>query len=164
MTDERTPIEIDNARLILFFRIWWPMPVVLFFAVGSIVFWPVIIPFGLVCVGAYLVAAALAFVIAPLRVRALEYWIEGTILRINQGLIVRKCKSIPLDRVTDVQLVQYPAMRICGVWYLQSQTAGSGQKAPEGTIIGACNPEAVRDTIMQIRDRAAFKSDAALQQ
>jgi uncharacterized membrane protein YdbT with pleckstrin-like domain len=93
-------------------------------------------------------------------VSSLKYWIDGTTLRIDQGVVVRKFKSIPLDRVTDIQMTQGPLMRACGIWSLQVQTAGGAQQAPEGTIWGACDPESVRDTIMAIRDKAAFRSDA----
>jgi len=84
----------------------------------------------------------------------LRYWIERTTLRIDEGVVIRKRKSIPLDRVTDVVLVQGPFMRLTGIWSLQVQTAGSNQQAPEGELHGVIDAERARDTIMSARDAA----------
>ena len=109
-----------------------------------------------VFVGTFLLAwlAYMAF-IALAEARRLRYWIDGTTLRVDQGLITLKRKSIPLDRITDVVLVQNIVMRAVGVWSLQIQTAGSAQQAPEAELLGLVEPEEVRDLIMQFRDEAA---------
>lgn len=86
---------------------------------------------------------------------ALSYWLEGSTLRVDQGVILLKRKSIPLDRVTDVVIVQGPIMRWCGIWGLQVQTAGTGQGVPEAVLYGLSDPESVRDQLMAERDRVA---------
>ena len=85
----------------------------------------------------------------------LSYWLDGSTLRIDQGVFFLKRKSIPLDRITDVVVVQGPLMRWCGIWGLQVQTAGSGQGVPEATLFGLTEAEQVRDLIMAERDRIA---------
>lgn len=166
MSDHRIVFEIEAARLTRYFRILWCLPVVILLLAAAIcLFRPgerhVLHPAVITMLTILAVTLLSAFVLAPLHVRSLEYWIEGTTLRINQGVLIRKLKSIPLDRVTDIQLVQGPLMRSCGVWSLQIQTAGSAQQAPEGTIWGPREPHSVRDTIVSMRDKAAFKSDTA---
>ena len=89
------------------------------------------------------------------QVEALRYRLEGGTLRIDSGFIFLKRKSIPLDRVTDVVLVQGPLMRHFGVWQLRIQTAGTGQQMPEGAMIGVPDAEAARDLLMRRRDEAA---------
>lgn len=113
--------------------------------------------------GLGLVAAILYFaIIAPwLTVRqseALQYWLDGSTLRVNSGVYFLKQKAIPLDRVTDIVLVQGPLMRYCGIWGVQIQTAGAGQQMPEATLLGLRNPEQVRDLLVQTRDDAAQRS------
>lgn len=89
------------------------------------------------------------------QVEALRYRLDGATLRIDSGFIFLQRKSIPLDRVTDVVLVQGPLMRHFGVWQLRIQTAGTGQQLPEGAMLGVPDPEAARDLIMRRRDEAA---------
>jgi membrane protein YdbS with pleckstrin-like domain len=86
---------------------------------------------------------------------SLRYALEGTTLRVEEGFLFRKQKSIPLDRVTDLELVQGPLMRLFGLWKLCVQTAGSAQQRPEGVLHGLAEPHLIRDVIMKARDRAA---------
>jgi putative membrane protein len=86
---------------------------------------------------------------------ALRYRLEGGTLRIDQGFIFLQRKSIPLDRVTDVVLVQGPLARHFGVWQMRIQTAGAGHQMPEGSMVGVVDPHAARDLIMRRRDELA---------
>lgn len=163
MANQTTPFEIDASRLTQYFRIRWCIPLAILLAVVVI---PMLLdgdpasPSILVALGILVAAIIAALIVAPWYVESLDYWIEGTTLRINQGIVVRKSKSIPLDRVSDIELVQGPLMRMCGIWSLRIQTAGSTQQSPEGTIWGARHPESVRDTIVKIRDQAACHTDS----
>jgi membrane protein YdbS with pleckstrin-like domain len=119
-----------------------------------------IIVVGIWFCGAGLVLAILhAFTLGPWLSRkqadALHYWLDGTTLRVDQGVFFLKRKAIPLDRVTDVVLAQGPLMKVCGIWELRIQTAGTGQSVPEATLYGISDPEAVRDMLLMTRDEAA---------
>lgn len=85
---------------------------------------------------------------------ALRYWLDGSTIRIDQGVFFLKRKAIPLDRVTDVVLSQGPLMRRFGIWALQIQTAGTGHQLAEGVLYGVKDPEAVRDELLAARDAA----------
>jgi len=89
------------------------------------------------------------------QVEALRYRLDGATLRIDSGFIFLSRKSIPLDRVTDVVLVQGPLLRYFGLWQMRIQTAGTGQQMPEGAMVGIPDPDAARDLIMRRRDEAA---------
>lgn len=84
----------------------------------------------------------------------LRYRLEGTTLRVDQGVFFLKRKAIPLDRVTDFVLAQGPLMRWCGIWAIHVQTAGTGQAVAEATLHGVLEPERVRDTLLAARDEA----------
>lgn len=106
-----------------------------------------------------LLALLYFFFVAPWfprkQVSALKYWLDGSTLRIDQGVYFLKRKSIPLDRVTDIVIVQGPLMRACDIWALQVQTAGAGAQMPEATLLGLREPEVIRDMLMKARDDAA---------
>jgi putative membrane protein len=85
---------------------------------------------------------------------ALRYWIDAGTLRVDEGVYFLKRKAIPLDRVTDIALVQGPLMRSFGIWALQVQTAGAGHAVPEATLCGVVNPDRLRDQLLAARDRA----------
>lgn len=119
-----------------------------------------IIVVGVWFCGAGLALAILhAFTLGPWLSRkqsgALHYWLDGSTLRVDQGVFFLKRKAIPLDRVTDVVLAQGPLMKVCGIWELRVQTAGTGQSVPEATLYGVTDPEAVRDMLLMARDEAA---------
>jgi membrane protein YdbS with pleckstrin-like domain len=83
---------------------------------------------------------------------SLHYWLEGSTLRVDQGVFFLKRKAIPLDRITDAVLAQGPLMKLCRIWELRIQTAGTGQSVPEATLYGITDPEAVRDMLLAARD------------
>lgn len=123
-----------------------------------------IIVVGIWFLGAGLVLAVIhAFTLGPWlskkQSQALAYWLEGGTLRVDQGVFFLKRKAVPLDRVTDVVLAQGPLMRLCGLWELRVQTAGTGQAAPEASLYGVAEPEEVRDMLLAARDKAAAHKD-----
>ena len=119
----------------------------------------IILLFGLAlcCVGP-IAAAIYALAIGPRLSRkqaeALSFRLEGTTLRIDQGVYFLKRTAIPLDRVTDIAIHQGPLMRWCDIWRLDVQTAGTGQQIAEGHLYGLRDTEGVRDKLLQVRDRA----------
>jgi membrane protein YdbS with pleckstrin-like domain len=86
---------------------------------------------------------------------ALQYWLDGSTLRVDQGVYFLKRKAIPLDRVTDVILAQGPLLRHFGLWTLNIQTAGAGgQAVAEAVLLGLESPEEIRDELLKARDAA----------
>jgi uncharacterized membrane protein YdbT with pleckstrin-like domain len=74
-------------------------------------------------------------------------------IKIADGVFVRKIKSIPLDRVTDIVQNQGILERWLGIWSLHVQTAGTGGAArAEGVVFAAARPEAMREAIMDARN------------
>jgi hypothetical protein len=110
--------------------------------------------FGLGIVAAVLYALTLGPWLSRRQAEELKYWLDGTTLRVDEGVFFLKRKAIPLDRVTDVVLAQGPLMRWCGIWSLQVQTAGTGQAVAEATLYGVADPEETRDHLLAARDKA----------
>jgi len=109
---------------------------------------------GIGLVVAILHAFTLGLWLPRRQAEALRYWLEGGALRVDQGVFFLKRKAIPLDRITDIVLAQGPLMKLCGVWELRVQTAGTGHGVPEASLYGMTDPEAVRDMLLLARDEA----------
>ena len=91
------------------------------------------------------------------RAEALRYWLDGSTLHVDGGLFTIHRKAIPLDRITDLVLIQTPFMRHFAIWSLHVQTAGTGH----ATLLGLSAPEKVRDALLQARAQLAnAKSEA----
>ena len=123
------------------------------------------IVFGVITLGIGLIATIkYAFTFGPALSRkqsaALIYTLDGTTIRIDQGVYFLKRKAIPLDRVTDIVATQGPLMRSCSLWRLDIQTAGSGQQCAEGYLFGLRDPEGVRDQLLLARDRTVQSGSA----
>lgn len=105
---------------------------------------------GAVAIGLAMMLGALF--LPRLQTDAMEYRCEKGALHIRKGVVFLSRKSIPLDRITDLELVQGPLMRMFGIWGLRVQTAGTAQPAPEAIIWGPQDPEIVRHGILKLRD------------
>jgi len=148
MPKEKEYFDIDRAAVARYFT--W-MPTIMLLVIG-------IWFFGIGLLLAILYGLLIAPWLSLKQADALEYWLEGTTLRVDSGVYFFKRKSIPLDRVTDVILAQGPLQRAFGIWVLNIQTAGSGQQIPEAVLYGIFDAEAVRDRIIEVRDSAVLSS------
>ena len=79
----------------------------------------------------------------------LRYRLDGNVLRAEGGVFFLFRKSIPLERITDIALVQGPLLRFFGIWAMKVQTAGSPQA--EAILYGVCEAENVRELILSQR-------------
>ena len=91
------------------------------------------------------------FWLCPQQANNLRYRLDGSTLRADGGVFFLFRKSIPLERITDVALVQGPLLRFFDIWAMRIQTAGSAQC--EATLYGVRNPEEIRELILSQRQR-----------
>ena len=90
--------------------------------------------------------------LCPQQANALRYRLEGSTLRVDGGVYFLFRKSIPLERITDIALVQGPLLRVFNIWIMRVQTAGSPQC--EATMYGVREPEKIRELILVHRQDA----------
>ena len=81
-------------------------------------------------------------------VKVLRYSLTDTALLINKGIFFKSRKTIPLDKITDLELVQGPLLRVLGMWIIKIQTASTGSQMPAARLIGLVNPEQIREEIL----------------
>lgn len=91
----------------------------------------------------------------------LEILLTTRELVVRRGVWFKEEKTIPLEKITDVALLEGPLMRAFGIKSLRVETAGQiGAGAGLVNLVGVENPEAFRDDILGQRDRIS-ESDAS---
>jgi len=81
-------------------------------------------------------------------VAVLRYRLTDCALLVDKGILFKSRKTIPLDKITDLELVQGPLLRALGMWIIKVQTAGSGSQMPVARLLGVIDPEQVREEIL----------------
>ena len=87
----------------------------------------------------------------PRWVKVLRYCLDDKSLRVESGLLFRSRKTIPLDKITDLELVQGPLLRYFDMWTVKVQTASTASQLPEATLLGLVNPDQVREEILSAK-------------
>ncbi len=87
--------------------------------------------------------------------RSLRCEVDGRHLRVWRGVLFRKVKTIPLDRIQDFTLLHGPIQRALGLCSLRIETAG--QSTPQGsadaTLTGLMDAEEFQEAVLERRDR-----------
>ena len=73
-------------------------------------------------------------------------------LIVKKGILVRIEKTIPLDKITDLGLIQGPLMRHFKVHALSVETAGSTSQGALVKLYGIKDVEHFRDIVLKQRD------------
>ncbi|SOB88268.1 PH domain-containing protein [Sphingomonas guangdongensis] len=96
------------------------------------------------------VVSAATFVATFLHWRRFEYRVGAHEIRIDSGIVHRTHRSIPFDRIQDVDVSQGPVGRLLGIARVRFETGGSaGDKDDDGALAGItlARAEALRDLV-----------------
>lgn len=131
-------------------------PKLVTYSMSALVFSLAISCFGIILLPILL---PIVFIASRLQLKHLECDLTTQHLRVKTGAWNRVEKTIPLDKITDMALVQGPIMRAFGIEHLRVETAGSSQGALAviPAVIGA---REFRDLVLEHRDRLAMKQGA----
>ncbi|HEX6675170.1 MAG TPA: PH domain-containing protein [Actinomycetes bacterium] len=89
------------------------------------------------------------------------YTLGPSALRIEEGVLARKRRLLPFDRIQQVDLVRKPLHRLLGVATLRVETAGgSGGSEADLEVIALAEAERLRATLLRAR-AAAQRAPAA---
>lgn len=97
--------------------------------------------------------------------RRFEYRVGANEIRIDSGILNRTHRSIPFDRIQDVDIRQGPVARLLGLARVEFETGGSaGGKSDDGALaaISLDRAEALREQI-RARRGAPSAADTALE-
>lgn len=96
---------------------------------------------------------------AALRYASLRYGLEGERLVLRSGILVRQKRTIPLDRIQNIELKRGVLHRALGVADLEIETAGGVE--PEARLSALSVEDAARLKVVLLRRRSAAEADEA---
>jgi putative membrane protein len=76
-------------------------------------------------------------------------------LKVERGILVRKEMTVPLDKITDVGLVEGPIMRWLDLQAVRIETAGQSTAGAAIQLVGVRNARDFRDAVLEQRDVVA---------
>jgi putative membrane protein len=84
------------------------------------------------------------------------YALEGGALRLEEGVLARKLRAVPFDRIQQVDLVRKPLHRLLGVATLRVETAGGGSAAEvDLDVVTLAEARTLRSSLLQAKARLA---------
>ncbi|GAA2523247.1 hypothetical protein GCM10010201_21950 [Pilimelia columellifera subsp. columellifera] len=99
---------------------------------------------------AALVAAlcVIGLAVAAVSWRATGYQVTGRELRVSEGLVWRRTRAIPLERLQTVEVRQSPLARLLGVAELRLEVAGGSKTEAPLAYLGREDAAALRETLL----------------
>jgi len=76
-------------------------------------------------------------------------------LKVKKGILVRVEKTIPLEKITDMGMVQGPIMRIFNLHQLTVETAGQSATGALVALTGIVDAKAFRDAVLSQREKVS---------
>ena len=76
-------------------------------------------------------------------------------LKVGRGIFVRMEKTVPLDKITDLALIEGPIMRMFDLQAVKVETAGQSSGGALIQLVGIVNAREFRDTVLRQRDAVA---------
>lgn len=73
-------------------------------------------------------------------------------LKVRKGIFIRTEKTIPLEKITDMGMVQGPIMRHFGLYKLTVETAGQSAQGALVSLTGIIDAKAFREAVLNQRD------------
>ncbi len=102
-----------------------------------------------VIAGIFVFLAAAGGLWAYLYYGTVRYLLTMTEMTWGRGVLWRQTGIVPYNRITNVDIIQGPVMRLFGISNLRIQTAGySANQLAEIKLQGICDPEPLRGIIM----------------
>ncbi len=73
-------------------------------------------------------------------------------LKVSRGILVRQEQSVPLDKITDLALIEGPIMRYLNLQALKIETAGQSGAGALVQLVGIVDARKFRDAVLTQRD------------
>jgi putative membrane protein len=84
-------------------------------------------------------------------------------LKVSKGIFTKIEKTVPLDRITDMGIVQGPIMRYFNIEALSVETAGNSSGMSLVQLTGIKDGRDFRDIVLAQRDKVALVGEAISQ-
>jgi putative membrane protein len=102
----------------------------------------------------WLIVAAVVVLLAVTTLEWLRrtYVLEAGALRLEEGVLARRLRVVPFDRIQQVDLVRKPLHRVLGVATLRVETAGGGGAAEvDLDVVAVDEAQALRSTLLRAK-------------
>ena len=144
MTREK---QIQSASFNPKVRQYWLLSgtIILFVTVIGVPLLLIWLPFGMLLTRRYL--------------ERMECTLYTRSLVVKKGILTRTEKTIPLEKITDLGLVQGPIMRAFGIHTLSVETAGQSSAGALISLTGIEEVLAFRERVLNQRDRIDVSAD-----
>lgn len=83
---------------------------------------------------------------------SLRYTLDAHYLTKASGVLWRHRRSIPLDKITDIEVRQGPLEQLLRFGQVWIHTPASGSDVPEERLVGVRDPHALKDTIVRLTE------------
>lgn len=124
---------------------WLVQSILICFAgVATIVVLPIVIPIVMFAAGKYL--------------QTLSVDLFERKLSVKKGIFVKVENTVPLEKITDVSMVQGPLMRMFGIYKLNFETAGQSGVGALLSVIGIVDAEQFRERVLSQKDAITIES------
>lgn len=104
--------------------------------------------FNLIIAAMYLVFIVPWITLHYLRFR---YWITPEELIIHSGVLTRRSRNIPVDRIQNIEIEQAPLQRLLGTAKVQVYTAGSARAEGSLEYVSVSDAREVRELVRQMQ-------------
>lgn len=104
---------------------------------------------------AVLLFIVFGIIAAVLYWRRFEYRVGEREIRIDSGILNRRHRSIPFERIQDADIIQGPLDRLLGIAQVKFETGGSGGRNSEEGVLQAITLERAHQIRELIRSRRA---------
>ena len=100
-----------------------------------------------------IISIPLFFLISSKILAAMSATVTERKLVVKRGVFQKEEKSIPLEKITDVAMVQGPLMRMFNLDRLSFETAGQSAQGALVSLIGINDADTFRETILAQKDK-----------
>lgn len=107
-----------------------------------------------------IISIPLFFLISGKILAAMSAVVTERKLVVKRGVFNKEEKSIPLEKITDVAMVQGPLMRLFNLYRLSFETAGQSAQGALVSLIGINDADAFRETILSQKDKLLTNNSA----
>lgn len=83
-------------------------------------------------------------------------------LKVRKGVFVRVEKTIPLEKITDMGMIQGPVMRHFGLHRLTVETAGQSGEGALVSLTGIVDAKSFRESVLNQRDAVSATSSQSV--
>ncbi len=96
-----------------------------------------------------ILAAVPAFIGTTLYFKSIRYSIDDDYVIAASGVLWKVRRSVPLDKITNIDVRQGPVERLLGFGQVWIFTPSTGSLMPEEKLLGVANPHEVKEFIIE---------------